>query len=80
MSYGKVPLGENAPEKVNAVIEIVGGSNHKYEYDEKLEEIKLDRVLHSTVFYPSDYGFIPQTRASRLRSFRSADRGFRYGR
>ena len=63
MSYSKVPLGESAPEKINAVIEIVGGSNHKYEYDEKLEEIKLDRVLHSTVFYPSDYGFIPQTRA-----------------
>lgn len=63
MSYSKVPLGEKAPEIVNTVVEIVGGSNKKYEYSEEFDEITLDRVLHSTVFYPGDYGFIPRTRA-----------------
>ncbi len=62
MSFSKVKIGENAPEKINVVIEIPRGSHHKYEYDEEMHEIKLDRVLHSSVFYPTDYGFIPDTR------------------
>lgn len=63
MSYHKIPLGNKAPEIINAVIEIPKGSHHKYEYDEVFDEIRLDRVLHSPVFYPTEYGFIPQTRA-----------------
>ncbi len=63
MSYEKIPLGDEAPQIINAVVEIPKGSHHKYEFDEKLDEIRLDRVLHSPVFYPTDYGFIPQTRA-----------------
>ena len=59
MSYEDLTIGKEAPEVVNVVIEIPKGSHHKYEYDEKLDVIKLDRVLHSTVFYPTDYGFIP---------------------
>lgn len=62
MSYSKVRIGDEAPEKINVVIEIPRGSHHKYEYDEGMHEIKLDRVLHSSVFYPTDYGFIPDTR------------------
>lgn len=62
MSFTNVRIGENIPEKINVVIEIPRGSHHKYEYDEKMHEIKLDRVLHSSVFYPTDYGFIPDTR------------------
>ncbi len=63
MSLAAVPIGADAPQRINAVIEIPRGSNFKYEYDEVLDVIKLDRVLHSPLFYPVDYGFIPQTRS-----------------
>jgi inorganic pyrophosphatase len=63
MGIGAVPIGSHAPERVNAVIEIPKGTNLKYEYDEHLDVIKLDRVLHSPLFYPVDYGFIPETRS-----------------
>ncbi len=63
MAFHSIPLGEQAPEIINVVIEIPRGSHHKYEYDEALDEIRLDRVLHSPVFYPADYGFVPSTRS-----------------
>jgi inorganic pyrophosphatase len=63
MSFIHLGPGEKAPEVVNVVIEIPKGSHNKYEYDEKMDEIRLDRVLYSAVFYPTDYGFIPQTRS-----------------
>lgn len=63
MSFEDIPIGEKSPEIVDVVIEIPKGSHNKYEYDEKLNIIRLDRVLHSSVFYPTDYGFIPQTRS-----------------
>ena len=44
-----------------AVIEIPKGSRNKYEYDHELDVIKLDRFLFSSVVYPTDYGFIPDT-------------------
>jgi len=59
--YTKLPIGDNAPEKVNAVIEIPQGSVNKYEYDKQLQVFRLDRTLHSPVHYPGDYGFIPST-------------------
>ncbi|KKS64054.1 MAG: Inorganic pyrophosphatase [Parcubacteria group bacterium GW2011_GWB1_42_6] len=63
MSYHNIPIGKKAPEILNAVIEIPKGSHNKYEFDEELEVMKLDRVLHSPFFYATDYGFIPETRA-----------------
>lgn len=45
----------------HAVIDIPRGSSNKYEYDEKGGYISLDRVLYHQMFYPFDYGFIPQT-------------------
>lgn len=63
MSHADVTIGAKAPEIINVVVEIPKGSHNKYEYDEKIDIIKLDRVLHSTVYYPTDYGFIPQTRS-----------------
>jgi inorganic pyrophosphatase len=42
-------------------VEIPKGSRNKYEWDEELQAIKLDRFLFSSVVYPTDYGFIPQT-------------------
>lgn len=61
MSLLNVPTGSNAPEIVNIVIEIPRGSTNKYEVDSKTGVIMLDRVLYSPLFYPFDYGFIPQT-------------------
>jgi inorganic pyrophosphatase len=48
---------------VDALIEIPMGSRNKYEYDEETGRIRLDRVLYSSVHYPTDYGFIPETLA-----------------
>ena len=56
-----IPSGEEPPKKVDAVIEIPKGGRNKYEYDKRFGAYKLDRVLHSSVFYPGDYGLIPQT-------------------
>jgi inorganic pyrophosphatase len=46
---------------VEAVVEIPRGSRNKYEYDHATGSIHLDRVLYSSVHYPTDYGFIPGT-------------------
>lgn len=56
-------IGKKAPEVVHAVIEVPQGSTNKYEYDPELDVIMLDRVLHSAMYYPGDYGFIPSTLA-----------------
>ncbi|MGZ5255923.1 MAG: inorganic diphosphatase [Flavitalea sp.] len=53
--------GENAPEHVNALIEISQGSRTKYEIDKATGLLKLDRVIYSSFHYPVNYGFIPQT-------------------
>jgi inorganic pyrophosphatase len=55
--------GENLPGEFNAIIEIPMGSSVKYELDKRTGMIKLDRVLYSAVYYPANYGFIPQTLA-----------------
>jgi inorganic pyrophosphatase len=59
--WHNVSPGENVPEKVNSIIEIPKGSKGKYELDKKSGLLKLDRVLYSSVHYPANYGFIPQT-------------------
>lgn len=56
-----LPAGEEFPKVVNAVIEVISGSRDKYEYNWKWETFVLDRVLHSSVVFPVEYGFIPQT-------------------
>jgi inorganic pyrophosphatase len=61
MSLLDVPIGLKAPTIVNTIIEIPRGSTNKYEVDSKTGVIKLDRVLFSPLFYPFDYGYIPQT-------------------
>ena len=50
-----------AEEPLNVLIEIPKGSRNKYEWDEELAAIKLDRYLFSSVVYPTDYGFVPET-------------------
>jgi len=56
-----IPLGENAPDEINVIIEIPKGSPNKYEIDKTTGLIKLDRVNYSAAPYPFDYGFAPQT-------------------
>lgn len=56
-----VDPGENAPRIVNAIIEIPQGSRQKYEIDKPSGLLKLDRVIYSSFYYPTNYGFIPQT-------------------
>ena len=62
--FSKINTGDKSPQTVNAIIEIPQKTSNKYEYDEKLGVIKLDRVLHSPFYYPVDYGFIAATRSS----------------
>jgi inorganic pyrophosphatase len=58
-----VTPGENIPQEFSAIIEIPFGSSVKYEMDKDSGLIKLDRVLYSAVYYPANYGFVPQTLA-----------------
>jgi inorganic pyrophosphatase len=50
-----------ADEPLICLVEIPKGSRNKYEYDHDLDVIKLDRFLFSSMVYPTDYGFIPET-------------------
>lgn len=56
-----VPIGKKFPQEINAVVEIPKGSRNKYELDKKIGMIRLDRTIYSSVLYPGDYGFVPQT-------------------
>ena len=58
-----VTPGENLPQVFSAVVEIPMGSSVKYELDKKTGLLRLDRILFSAVYYPANYGFIPQTYA-----------------
>ena len=55
--------GDKAPKELNVFIEIPKGSPNKYELDKETGFVKYDRLLFSSVHYPGDYGFIPQTLA-----------------
>lgn len=59
--WHEVPVGENTPEIVTAIIEIPKNTRAKYELDKESGMLKLDRVLYSSMYYPANYGFIPQT-------------------
>lgn len=59
--WHNVNYGAEAPEIVTAVIEIPQNSKGKFELDKSSGLLKLDRVLFSSVHYPANYGFIPQT-------------------
>ncbi len=59
--WHEVSIGKNPPEYVNGIIEIPKGSRAKYEIDKESGLIKLDRVIYASMYYPLNYGFIPQT-------------------
>jgi inorganic pyrophosphatase len=56
-----VSIGERMPEYVTGIIEIPKNSRAKYELDKESGMLILDRVLYSSINYPANYGFIPQT-------------------
>ena len=58
-----VPIGEDAPNEFSVVIEVSKGSKVKYEIDKDTGMLEVDRILYSSVVYPENYGFIPQTLA-----------------
>src|SRR5215469_13654521 len=62
-AWHDVSPGNEVPRDFQAVIEIPLGSNVKYELDKLTGLLKVDRIIHSAVFYPANYGFIPQTYA-----------------
>lgn len=59
--WHSVNPGKKVPQTVNTIIEIPKGSKGKYELDKESGLLRLDRVLYSSVHYPANYGFIPQT-------------------
>jgi inorganic pyrophosphatase len=62
MDIQAIPAGRNPPTDVNAVVEIPqGGVPVKYELDKGSGAMFVDRFLHTAMFYPGNYGFIPQT-------------------
>ena len=63
MDITKIGHGEN-PDKVHAIIEIPFGSNIKYELDKESGAILVDRVMYSAMYYPANYGFVPNTLAN----------------
>ena len=58
-----ISSGVNPPQDINVIIEIPSGSKCKYELDKIAGIIKVDRIIASAVYYPGNYGFIPQTYA-----------------
>ncbi len=62
MDLTRIPA-QPKPGLINVLIEITAGSKNKYEYDKDLQAFALDRVLYSSVQYPYDYGFVPNTLA-----------------
>ena len=63
MDINKIGHGEN-PDKVHALIEIPYGSNIKYEVDKDSGAVWVDRVMYSAMYYPANYGFVPNTLAA----------------
>ena len=62
MDLSKIPVGENPPWDVNAMVEVpVGSDPVKYELDKDSGALYVDRFLHTAMFYPCNYGFIPHT-------------------
>jgi inorganic pyrophosphatase len=64
MDLSKIPIGRDPPHDVNVVVEIPqGGEPVKYELDKASGAVFVDRFLHTAMFYPGNYGFVPHTLA-----------------
>jgi inorganic pyrophosphatase len=57
-----IPVGDDPPSTINVIIEVpVGGEPVKYEFDKKSGALFVDRILHTPMRYPANYGFVPHT-------------------
>ena len=62
MDIDKISIGENPPRDINVLIEIPqGGVPVKYELDKDSGVLRVDRFLHTAMYYPGNYGFVPHT-------------------
>jgi inorganic pyrophosphatase len=62
MDISRISIGRNVPYDINVIIEIPqGGEPVKYELDKDSGAMFVDRFLHTAMFYPANYGFIPHT-------------------
>jgi inorganic pyrophosphatase len=59
--WHKVAIGKDAPNIVRGIIEIPKNTRAKYELDKESGMLLMDRVIFSSMYYPANYGFIPQT-------------------
>lgn len=65
MDIDKVSIGTNPPHELNVIIEVPMGSDPvKYEIDKDSGAIFVDRMLHTAMYYPCNYGFVPHTLSS----------------
>jgi inorganic pyrophosphatase len=62
MDVAKIPIGRAPPHDINVIVEIAQGGNPvKYELDKQSGAVFVDRFLHTAMFYPGNYGFVPHT-------------------
>ena len=62
MRIDMIPTGDNPPESLNVIIEVpTGGEPVKYEFDKDSGALFVDRILHTPMRYPANYGFVPHT-------------------
>jgi inorganic pyrophosphatase len=62
MNIDRIPTGENPPDSLNVIIEVpLGGEPVKYEFDKRSGALFVDRILHTPMRYPANYGFVPHT-------------------
>ncbi len=62
MRIDLIPAGDNPPETLNVLIEVpTGGEPVKYEFDKASGALFVDRILHTPMRYPANYGFVPHT-------------------
>ncbi|MBB3764887.1 inorganic diphosphatase [Sphingomicrobium lutaoense] len=62
MNIDLIPAGDNVPHELNVFIEVpIGGEPVKYEFDKEAGAMFVDRILHTPMRYPANYGFVPQT-------------------
>jgi len=62
MRIDLIPAGDNPPHELNVVIEVpIGGEPVKYELDKASGALWVDRILHTPMRYPANYGFVPHT-------------------
>ena len=59
--YKPLGVGDNPPAEINVLIEIQRGDHNKYEMDKETGYLKLDRVNATSMGYPADYGYVPNT-------------------